>query len=236
MVAVFSIRTGCPAAIDADRRVACLDRDGHPGGQPAAADRDRDRAHVRALLEDLQPDRALAGDHVRVVEGVDVDAAVLFPVCDRGAHGVLDAGAVQHDVGPVAAGRRDLGQRGRLRHEHRGLDAERRGGEGDALGVIARAGHHHAPGPVLLGQPGQPGEPAAGLERPGALQVLALQVHRAADLLGQHPGVQQRRGRDRAPHQLAGGGHIVGADGEGRHGSSVASGARRQGGPITPLA
>ena len=30
-----------------------------------------DRAHVRALLEDLQRDGALAGDHVRVVERVD---------------------------------------------------------------------------------------------------------------------------------------------------------------------
>ena len=38
--------------------------------QAAAAGRDEHRRHVRALLDDLQPDGALAGDDVGVVERV----------------------------------------------------------------------------------------------------------------------------------------------------------------------
>ena len=48
-----------------------------PGQQPAAAGADHDRAHLRALLQDLQADRALPGDDVRVVERVDEHRAGL---------------------------------------------------------------------------------------------------------------------------------------------------------------
>ena len=52
-----------------------LGRDRHARDQPAAADAGDDRADVRALLQDLQPHRALPGDDVRVVERVDEDRA-----------------------------------------------------------------------------------------------------------------------------------------------------------------
>ncbi len=45
-----------------------LDGRGDARGQPAAADRHDDRGHARALVEDLQPDRALARDDPFVVE------------------------------------------------------------------------------------------------------------------------------------------------------------------------
>ena len=48
-----------------------LGRHRHARDQPAATDAGDDRAHLRALFEDLQRHRALAGDHVRVVERVD---------------------------------------------------------------------------------------------------------------------------------------------------------------------
>ena len=39
-----------------------------PDDQPAAADRHQDRADVGALIEDLQPERALAGDDPCMIE------------------------------------------------------------------------------------------------------------------------------------------------------------------------
>src|SRR4028119_2329533 len=42
-----------------------------PGPRAAAADRHDARLDVRRLLEDLEPDRPLTRDHLRVVEGVD---------------------------------------------------------------------------------------------------------------------------------------------------------------------
>ena len=76
--------TGAPAASDTgyaaaparlhpddrDVRAQRLHRGGDAAEQAAAADADQHRAHVRHLLEDLQPDGALPGDDVDVVEGV----------------------------------------------------------------------------------------------------------------------------------------------------------------------
>ena len=46
-----------------------------PGDQPAAADPDDDRADVGHCSRISSADRALAGDHVGVVERVDQDGA-----------------------------------------------------------------------------------------------------------------------------------------------------------------
>ena len=54
--------------------------------------------------------------------------------------------------------------------------------------MVAGGGGDHAGGPLRVGQPGDPGVGAADLERPGALQVLALQQDRPADQLVQRPG------------------------------------------------
>ena len=49
-----------------------LTYDGDAGDEPAAADGDEDRVDRRlALAQDLHADRALPGDHVRIVVGVD---------------------------------------------------------------------------------------------------------------------------------------------------------------------
>ena len=91
-------------ADDADRRVEVLDRHRHPGGEAAAADRDDHRAHLRALLDDLEAERSLPGHDVRVVIGMDEDGAGPVRVGESLAEGVFHAGAVQHDLRSVAAG------------------------------------------------------------------------------------------------------------------------------------
>jgi hypothetical protein len=59
--------------LDADDAHVGLARrdDGADAGEQAAADRRDDRLHGRRLLEDLERDRPLARDHVRVVERMD---------------------------------------------------------------------------------------------------------------------------------------------------------------------
>ena len=111
------IRTGSPAArarrdrlgpdrldaVDPDARPPLLERGRHPRDQPAAADADDGHVDVGQVLEDLEADRAVAGDDERVVERVAVDEALLLadPV-ERGerlVHGV----ALEDDPRPVAA-------------------------------------------------------------------------------------------------------------------------------------
>ena len=57
-----------------------------------------------------------------------------------------------------------------------GVDAEQRRRQRDALGVVAGRRRDHPRARLLLGQPGDAHVGAADLERPGALQVLALEV------------------------------------------------------------
>ena len=85
IVAGSRIDTGRPAASEAGYAAApaaCtpttrtsgrqrLHRDRDAGEQPAPAHAHDERAHLGALLQDLQADRALARDDVGVVEGVD---------------------------------------------------------------------------------------------------------------------------------------------------------------------
>ncbi len=65
---------GGQLGLDADDPAAGLerlDRDGHAAGQPAATDRHQDARDIGQVLDDLQPDRALAGDDPVVVERRD---------------------------------------------------------------------------------------------------------------------------------------------------------------------
>ena len=91
IVAGASTDTGCPAASEggyAAAPAACtpttrtsgrsaFTATAIPAASPPPPMPDHDRAHLGALLQDLQPDRALPGDDVRVVEGVDEDRAGL---------------------------------------------------------------------------------------------------------------------------------------------------------------
>ena len=58
-------------------------------------------------------------------------------------------------------------------------------------------------------EPGHPGVGAADLERPGALEVLALEEDVDAGPVGQRPAVLQRGGPDHALEQLAGGEDVL---------------------------
>ena len=60
-------------------------RDRDAGGEPAAADRDEQRLRVRQLLGELEPDRALAGDHALVLERVDERRAGLLDAASASA-------------------------------------------------------------------------------------------------------------------------------------------------------
>ena len=66
-------------ADDLDVRPRGLDRDRDAAGQPAAADRHDDLREVGHVLEQLEPERALAGDDVGVVERVHERHARLAP-------------------------------------------------------------------------------------------------------------------------------------------------------------
>ena len=155
------------------------------GDQAAAADRHDDVLDIGDLLEDLEGERSLAGHDIRVIERRDDDRAGALGECGRALQRLVDDVAVQHDLGAVVAGRLQLGQGDTERHEDRGRDAELAGGERDALGVVARRGCDDAAGALLGAQLGEQVERPADLVRPGALQVLGLEVDVLPEQLAQ---------------------------------------------------
>ncbi len=94
------------------------------GDEPAAADRNDHRVELRKLLEQLEPDRALAGDHGRVVERMNVDRPRLVAELARMVGGFVVAGTVRDHVRAVALGGLHLHERCRLGHHDGGLHPE----------------------------------------------------------------------------------------------------------------
>jgi len=161
-------------ADDSDVRALGLDRRRDAGEEAAAAERHDHGPDVRRLLQDLEPARALAGDDVDVVEGMDQDRAGLRLELVRSDQALVDRGPDELDVGAVRAGGVLLRDRCAVGHEDGRLDAEQLRRERDTLGVVAGAGRHHTLGPLLLRQLGDPQVRSADLERSGPLEVLAL--------------------------------------------------------------
>ena len=205
------------------------------GQQPAAAGRHDHGADVGDLVEDLQPDRPLAGDDVRVIEGVDQNGAGLLGQRGRRQERLLDAGPDQPHRRAVALGGRDLRQRRPDRHHHRGRGAQQRGRQGDALRVVARAGGHHARPAPALAETGDPHVGAAELERAAALEVLALEPDLAAAALGQDAGPDDGCDPGDLGQQLGRRPDVGERDGQSaelslRHARSVAPGGSARGG------
>ena len=125
-------------ADDLDLGVERVHGDRHARREPAAADRDEDRPHLRALLDDLEAERALACHDVLVVERVDEHRAGPGREPQRLLERVLDRRPVQDHLRAVAAGGLHLRQRRPLGHDHGRRGAEQPGRERDALRVVAR--------------------------------------------------------------------------------------------------
>ena len=175
---------------------------GHPGDEPSPADRHEDGVHPPvALPQDLLADRALAGDHQRVVERVDEREAGLGdePVAVGLRLRVAVAG--QHDLGAHRPHRLDLDLGRRLRHDDDRPQAEVAGRVRDALRVVAGARRDHPAGPLGVAHVGDAVVGPAQLEAEDGLQVLPLEED-----LRREPARQARGGVER---RLAG--HVVDA-------------------------
>ncbi len=144
---------------------------------------------------------ALARDDLGVVVGMHPGQAALARDPSRRAAAPRDGLAVEHDLGAVGPGRRDLHERRRHRHHHGRRNAERCGVIGDRLGVVAGRHRDHAARALGGRQRGKLGARAALLERVGDLQVLVFD---------QHLGAGQRRQLGRRQHR--GAQHMPGDD------------------------
>ena len=161
-----------------------------------------------------RPDRALAGDHELVVEGMDERAPVGLGVGDGRRDRVLDRVAHQADRRAVALGCPHLRERRRLGHVDRRRHAGRAGGERDRLGVVPGRRGDDARSPLRLGQRADLVVGAADLERAGLLAVLELEEDVARALARERLRPLGGGAVGDAPQRIGRGPDVV----EGRHG------------------
>ncbi len=161
---------------DLDLRRLGLDDRADARDESAAADRHDDGLDLRCLLEDLEGDRALARDHVRIVERVDEREPFALRELARVRARLGQVRAMEHDGRAELATVRDLDQRGEFRHHDGDGNAEQPAVVGDALRVVAGGGRDHAALALLGREEQQRVARAALLEAAGALQVVELAV------------------------------------------------------------
>jgi hypothetical protein len=148
--------------------------------EPAAADRDHNRLDLRKLFCELEADRALTGDHVWILEGVDERRAGFFRELTRRGERLLESDPDQLDPPTVVPRRVDFGHRRLVRHEDRRLDPGLACRPGHGLSVVARARRDDSGGPLGLAERGDSIDRASDLERARPLKVLGLEQHLAA--------------------------------------------------------
>ena len=134
------------------------------------------RARSGHVLEQLEPERALAGDDVRVVERVHEREAAVVRALARERDAVVDRAAADVDDRALAARRLDLGDRrvARARRPRTGTPRARAAAARLCAWLPAEAATTPARAAVLA-ERRELGRDAADLERAGALEVLGLQ-------------------------------------------------------------
>ncbi|MCY1361804.1 hypothetical protein D9M69_484880 [compost metagenome] len=140
------------------------------------------------LAEDFHGHGALAGDHFRVVVGMDVDEALLFHQLQRISQGLGEGVAVQHHLAAAGAHALHLEIGGGARHHDGGLDTQLAGRQGHTLGMVAGRSGDHPARQLLRGKLGDLVVGAANLEGVDRLQVLALEEDLVAQALGELAG------------------------------------------------
>ena len=200
---------------DADVRIQRPGGDGNPRNQPAAADGDDQVRQFWNRGQHLKPDRPLAGDDRRIIEGVDHGQAAFGDQGIDGRQRVFQRVADQHHVGAERLGLRHLAKGRQPRHHDGGGNAQPGSVVGDALCVIARGDGYDATLTGLLRQCGELVQGAPVLERSGVLKRLQLQHCGAAQPLRQRGSGDGRRGDDGSPQHFGRGANVV--DGYGGH-------------------
>ncbi len=227
-------------ADDADLGPQRLDIGRHAGDQPAAADGHEDGVdRPLVLAQDLHRHRALAGDHVGVVEGMHEAQSLRLLQFQRVRMGVAVAVAVQHDLAAQRMHGVDLQLRCRHRHHDDGAAAQLLRRQRHALRVVAGRGADDAARQRLGVQVRHLVVRAAQLEAENRLLVFALEQHVVADAARQRARrlecgftrhVVDAGGEDAL--QVAGGDALrlgVGLRHGGRCGIGIGRGRRRRG-------
>jgi hypothetical protein len=161
-----------------DRGVQEFHEGGDAGGQSAPADGHEDRLdRIGMLPQDFEPDGALAGNDIGVVERMHEGQAAFGLDLPSLALRVVERIAVQDDLSAQSADRFDLDGGRRPRHDDRRRDGQLARRERHALSMIARRCADDAKTSLGVRQLDDLVVGTAKFERKDRLQVLPFQEH-----------------------------------------------------------
>lgn len=129
---------------DLNLRHQLFDQHRHARRKTAAADRDKYAIDMGILLQQLQRQRTLPGNHHRVVERRYPGKALLLRQLDSFGLGFIKVRAVQQHFAAEAAHRIDFDIRRGGWHDDQRLHAQARSRESHALRMITRRSGNHA--------------------------------------------------------------------------------------------
>ena len=170
-----------------------LDRASDAGNQSAAAHGNDHRLQLRALLEQLEADRALAGDYGDIVEGVHKREPLLGGEFQGMLTGFVVIDAVEDDISSVILCGRHLHHGRRRGHDDGAADFAKCSVIRDRLGVISRGGADHAALLFFRAEQKDFVERAAFLVCAGHLQIFELEIHLLSRGRGELGGIWARR-------------------------------------------
>ena len=139
------------------------------------------RPASRELLDDLQAERALAGDDAAVVEGRDERQAIALCQLARARDPLFVGRPDEVDLGPVGPDGRDLHGRGLTGHDDDRADPEEPCRSRHALGVVAARVRDDARGALRGVELRDRVVRAADLERADGLEALGLEPRTVGD-------------------------------------------------------
>ena len=181
-----------------------LGSDRYARDQPAPADRHEQYFKAGLIGEHFERDRALAGDHCRIVVGMHRNEATLSCQPIGGLTRLDQALAAQHDLRTERLRTIDLGERCGGRHDNGRRNAEAARVIGNALRMVAGRHCDNAGLAFSFTEGKQLVERAALLEGAGQLHRLELQINLAADRFRECGGADQRCAADRPRNRCLG--------------------------------
>ena len=176
-------------AVHLDLRAQGLDGKGNAGDQSAAAHRHHHSIHIRQLVQNFQADRALPGNDLLVIVGVDKGHVVLLLQLHGLIVGFVVGAGHKADLCAQIFGVFHLHQGCAVRHTDDAADAAPGSCQCHTLCMVTRRAGNNPLGAFLLRKLADLIVSAPHLKAAGGLQVLGLEVQLA--VLGQLGGFNE---------------------------------------------
>ena len=147
---------------------------GHAADETTAADGHHHHIYILQLIQDLQTDGTLTGNHIFIIKGMNKSVAFLLFQLQRFFVSVIIHALDQAHLGAIALGGLHLTDGRAVRQANQRLNTILGSSQRHALGMVTGGAGNHAPRLFLIGQLADLIVGATNLKRTGDLQIFCF--------------------------------------------------------------